>query len=81
LYEWNIEIDILQAKTNGAHEEVLVSYNKQIEALKGKRDDLKGRMAELHKAGDGDWENMKEGIGTAWKALGDSIDNTKSRFK
>ncbi|HTC21856.1 MAG TPA: hypothetical protein VK859_13455 [bacterium] len=81
LDEWNSEIDELQAKANGAHQEVLVSLNKQIAVLKEKRDDLKGRMEELRKRGDDAWEDLREGIGTAWKALGDSIDDAKSRFK
>ncbi len=81
LDEWNAGIDQLQVRANSAHEEMLVSYNKQIAVLKEKRDDLKGRMEELHKAGEGAWEDLVDGADTAWKSLGDSIDNAKSRFK
>ncbi len=81
LDEWNADIDKLQAKAKGAHEEALVSYNKQIEALKAKRDDLKGKMAELHTKGEAAWEDLRDGIGTAWKNLGDSIEEAKTRFK
>jgi uncharacterized coiled-coil DUF342 family protein len=81
LDEWNSEIDKLQAKAKGTHDEVLVSYNKQIEALKAKRDDLKGKMAVLHTRGEAAWEDLRDGIGTAWKNLGDSIEDAKSRFK
>jgi uncharacterized coiled-coil DUF342 family protein len=81
LDDWNADIDRLQAKANGAQEEVLVSYNKQIEALKSKRDELKGKMTELQQRGDDAWEDMREGLGTAWKVLGDSIESAKARFK
>lgn len=81
LDEWNSEIDKLQAKTKGTHDLALVSYNKQIEALIVKRDHLKGKMAELHTRGEAAWEDLRDGIGTAWKNLGDSIEDAKTRFK
>jgi uncharacterized coiled-coil DUF342 family protein len=81
LDEWNSKIDQLQVQAKGAHDEALVSYNKQIEALKAKRDGLKGEMAELHTRGEAAWVDLREGLGTAWKVLGDSIDNAKSKLK
>jgi hypothetical protein len=81
LDEWDSKIDELQVRAKGAHDEALVSYNKQIEALKAKRDGLKGDMAVLHTRGEAAWVDLREGLGTAWKVLGDSIDEAKSRFK
>lgn len=81
LDEWNAEIDKLQAKAKGTHDMVLVSYNKQIEELKAKREDLKVKMSELHTRGEAAWEDLRDGIGTAWKNLGDSIEDAKTRFK
>jgi uncharacterized coiled-coil DUF342 family protein len=81
LDEWNSEIDQLQAKANSAHEEAFVSLNRRITELKEKRDLLKIRMEELRKRGDDAWEDLREGIGTAWKVLGDSIEDAKTRFR
>ncbi len=81
LDEWNSEIDKLQAKAKGAHDIARVSYDKQIEELKAKRDDLKLKMSNLHTRGEVAWEDLRDGIGTAWKNLGDSIEEAKSRFK
>jgi hypothetical protein len=81
LDEWNSEIDQLQVKADKAQEGALVSYNRQIAELKEKRDNLNIRMEELRKRGDAAWEDLRGGVGTAWKVLGDSIDDAKSRFQ
>jgi hypothetical protein len=77
LDEWNLKIRQLEVQAMGTHDEALVSYNKQIEALKAKRDGLKGEMAELHTRGEAAWVDLREGQGTAWKVLGDSIEEAK----
>lgn len=81
LDEWNSEIGKLQAKAKGTHDMTLVSYNRQIEELKAKRDDLKGKMTDLHTRGEAAWEDLRDGIGTAWKNLGDSIEEARTSFK
>jgi hypothetical protein len=80
LDEWNLEINQLQAQAKGTHGFDLVSFNKQIESLQGKRDELKGKMVDLHTRGEAAWIDLKDGFGTAWKELGDSIDHPKSKL-
>jgi hypothetical protein len=80
LDEWNLAIDQLQAKAKGTHGFDLVSFNKQIESLQAKRDELKSKMVDLHTRGEAAWLDLRDGFGTAWKTLGDSIDDPKSKL-
>ena len=81
LEQWNSEIEQLQLKAAGSKEEAFVSFSKRIEALKEKRELLKIRMEELRTRGDRAWEDLREGRGTSWKAMGDSIEDPEPSSK
>ena len=79
--EWNIEIDKLQAKADQAKLDTQVEYKKQVEELKGKRQDLYRKMSEMKKASETAWEDMKAGLDAAWQAMGESVKLAQSRFE
>ena len=78
--DWNLAIDHLQAKADKATVDVLDQYKSEIEKLKAKRTEFEGKMSELQASGESAWENLKTGVDHAWKAMGDSIHEAKSRF-
>jgi hypothetical protein len=80
LDEWNLEIEQLRVQAKGTHGFDLVSFNKQIESLQAKGDALKAKMGDLQTRGEAAWLDLKDGFGTAWKDLGDSIDHPKSKL-
>lgn len=81
LDHWNAEIDALVAKADQAKAETRGEYHKQIEALRNKRDQAKGKMDELQHAGEGAWEDMKAGVEMAWDAVSEALSSARSRFK
>ena len=78
---WNTEIDRLAAKADQAGADVRAGYHKQIEALRGQRDEAKQKMERLQSAGESAWQDMKAGVEAAWHAVGEAVDSAKSRFK
>lgn len=78
--KWNVEINKFQAKAGKAKAEAQVQYRKEIEELKAKRKLLEEKIADMQRAGETAWEDIKGGVDTAWKSLGDSIQTAKSRF-
>jgi hypothetical protein len=81
LDEWDAEIDLLKAKADKAKADARVEYYKQIEELKIKKQAAGVKLAELRKAGDGAWEDLKTGLESAWNSLGKAVKAAASRFK
>ena len=79
--EWNAEIDKLAAKADQADAEAKIEYHKQLEDLRAKRKDLEDKIAELQQAGDGAWEDLKQGLENSWDILKTSFSKAKSEFE
>ena len=81
LDEWRLEIDKLKAKADKAEADAQLKYYKQIEDLRSRREEVKGKLDKL-KASSGDaWKDLKGGIDSAWDALNDALKSARSRFK
>ena len=78
--EWNVEIDKFKDKADQAKADAQVQCRKHVEELKAKRHELEVKIAELQKAKETAWEDVKAGVDTAWHAMGESIKAAKSRF-
>jgi hypothetical protein len=79
--EWNADIDKLIARADLAKAESKIEYHRQIDQLKQKRRTIEEQLAEINRAGDDAWEDIKSGIDLAWKALNEAIASARSRFK
>jgi uncharacterized coiled-coil DUF342 family protein len=79
--EWNAEIDKLAAKADQADGEAKIEYHKQVEDLRAKRKGVEDKLAALHQAGEGAWEDLKTGIESAWDSLGNALKSAASRFQ
>jgi uncharacterized coiled-coil DUF342 family protein len=79
--EWNVEIDMLQAKADQAKAEAKIEYHEQIEELRTKRKEIEDKMAELQQAGEGAWEDLKQGLENSWEILKGAFAKAKSRFE
>jgi len=69
LDEWKAEIEKLTAKAAGAGAEAQLELNKQIEALKGRLEEGKTKLAEIANASAETWESFKDGVESAWGAV------------
>ena len=79
--EWNADIDKLVASADLAKAESKVEFRRQIEKLKQKRRPIEEQLAEVNRAGDDAWEDLKFGIDLAWQALNDAVAAARSRFQ
>ncbi len=78
--EWNAEIDKLKAKADQAKAGSKIEYQRQIEDLREKRNKFQHRITEIEQAGEGAWEDLKQGVENSWEALKLSLSKAKSRF-
>ena len=81
LDEWNAEIDTLEAKYRRKEADVRASYQARIDELKEKRGSAAQELERLQAAGKHAWEDLKDGMERAAKALGEAIHAAKSKFK
>jgi len=65
LDEWKAEADKLKAKMSGASADAQLALNKQIEAVEGKIEAGKSRVAEIAHASEEAWDSMKSAFGDA----------------
>ncbi len=81
LDQWNTEIDALKAKADSAEAEARTEYHKQLDTLRGKRDDARNKLHELESAGENAWEDLKAGVEMAWESVSEAVRSATSRFK
>ena len=81
LDEWDADIQKLKAKADKASAEAEIEYQKQIDNLMHQREKAKNRLSELKSAGSDAWEDLKEGVESATRALGEAISSSASRLK
>lgn len=78
LNEWKAEVDKLKAKASGASADAQLELNKQIEALEGKIEEGKTKLAEIADASEDAWESIKEGVESAWESMKSAFSELKS---
>jgi len=81
LDEWNADIDKLAAKAAQAEAEAKIEYQNQLDELRAKRDDVRNKLSALQQAGEGAWEDLKEGLENSWEILKMSFKRAKSEFE
>lgn len=81
LEQWNAEIDTLAARVDQLETDARAGYRKQIETLRGKRDDARRQLDTLQQSGESAWQDMKAGVEIAWDAIGEALNSARSRFK
>ena len=81
LDEWKAEVDKLKAKASGASADAQLEHNREIEALEGKIEHGKTKVAELAKASDDAWESIKDGVESAWDSMKSAFSDAAAKFK
>ncbi len=69
LDEWKVELDKLKAKASEAGSEAQVILNKHIDTLEVKIKDGTKKLANVADVTDEAWDEVKEGVESAWKTL------------
>ena len=81
LDEWKAEVDKLKAKASEASADAQLKLNKQVNALEGKIEDGKAKLAEIAEASDDAWESMKDGVESAWDSMKSAFRGAVDKFK
>ncbi|MEJ2024852.1 MAG: hypothetical protein P8Y00_07525 [Deltaproteobacteria bacterium] len=81
LDEWNAEIDKLAAKADGKDAEAKIEYQRRLEDLRARQRKIEKQLTELQQAGDGAWEDLKQGLDNSWQILKASFSKAKGEFE
>jgi hypothetical protein len=68
-----------QAKSSAA--DARIKYAKQVDELEQKVDATKAKLKELGEASNESWEQLKDGVETAWGALIAAFRDAAAKFK
>lgn len=81
LDEWKAEVDKLKAKASGGSADAQLALNKQIDALEGKIEEGKTKLAAIADASEDKWESAKEDLESAWDSIKSSFSDAADKFK
>ena len=81
LDEWQAEVDSFKAKASGASADTQLELSKKINALKGKIEQGKAKLAEVVEANDDAWESIKGGVDSAKDSLKTAVNDAKAKLK
>lgn len=81
LDEWKAEVDKLKAKASGASADAQLELNREIEALEGRIEQGRAKIAELAEASDDAWESIKDGVESAWDSMKSAFSDAAAKFK
>jgi hypothetical protein len=81
LDQWEAEVDKLKAKASVASADAQLKLNEGIEALEGKIEQGKAKLAEIADASDDAWESAKEGVDSTWDALKSAFSDAAAKYK
>ncbi len=77
---WKKQLDVLKAKAAKAEASARVEYEKEINGLSAKMEELKGKLSDLKESGDSAWEDLKIGADNALQEMEKAINSATSRF-
>jgi len=80
LDEWNAEIAKLEAKAKQKEADARKDFDEQVENLKAKRNKANEQLEQMSSAGESAWNDLKAGVEKAAGALGDALNDARSRF-
>lgn len=80
LEEWNREMERLRINADKATTEAQAEYNKQLDELHGKQEELRAYLAELNGASNDAWHDVREGADKAWRDLDAAFKRTLARL-
>jgi aspartyl/asparaginyl-tRNA synthetase len=81
LKKWSAEIDVLQAKTEVASDDVKLKYREEIEVLRAKELVASEKIKELQASSGDAWESIKETADSVWHDLKTGVETVVSKFK
>ena len=81
LDEFGAEIERLKERADKTESDAQPWHRKEIEILQDKHKSAKSKLRELRESGDDAWDDMKEGLVTAWNAVSVAVKSATERFQ
>jgi len=78
---WSAEIETLRAKVRNKKTGRGIEYQKQIQALQAKREEIEEMIEVLRRDGMGGWEDLRTSIENARNALDQAVKSVKSTLQ
>ncbi|MHB1757935.1 MAG: sll1863 family stress response protein [Leptospirillum sp.] len=79
--EWNAQINLLNAKIENKGADMKLKYSKELDALKGKQDEVLQKIKELDESSTENWEKIKVTADQMLSDLKTGLNNAISRLK
>ncbi len=81
--EWETEIKKLkaQAEKEAGYPEIQQRYYELIEVLRSQQKNVLEQLAQIKSSQEGDWEELKQDIGSSWKKVKTTLSDTGKAFK
>ncbi len=80
LDQWNSEITKWEEKTRSAQTKMKADYDKQLTALRSRRDEAMQQLRQVQAASGEAWMDMMRGADEAWARLRDAFTKARSHF-
>jgi predicted nucleic acid-binding Zn-ribbon protein len=80
LDQWNSEITKWEEKTRSAQTKMKADYDKQLTALRSRRDEAMQQLRQVQAASGEAWTDMMRGADEAWARLRDAFTKARSHF-
>jgi hypothetical protein len=81
LEQWNAEAQRWEEKLKHAEADMKVEYERQLEAVRSRRDEAMYNMKQLQAASTDAWMDMMRGVEEAWKRMGEAVHQARSHFE
>jgi hypothetical protein len=80
LDQWNIDIDVLEARAREADDEFRANCNAYLEALKARRDEARVRLTLLRSSAGDAWQELRKGSDEAWDSIRHALSEARKKF-
>lgn len=74
-------IDMMRAQAAEAGADARIEYERQLDSLEERRRQMEAKLDELGSASGAAFEDMKKGFASAFKDLGQAVEDAAARFK
>ena len=81
LKQWDAEIEELKVKGAQTKVESRAEFLSQIDVLRAKKKSVQDKLKQLQEAGDGAWDEMKNGLERSWTEFKGAFTKASAKFK
>lgn len=81
LDEWKNELERLRIKADQADAEARIEYQKQVNELEARREEMRKHSEKVMQASEDSWKDMKQAADNAWREFDTAFRRALDRFK